>query len=157
MQFYSHSPVSQPIPVRIFFSLLASLLFKCGISKFISLLFCLSSQTSIASITSLMNIIHSYPSLTFQWVKVIFLLSYMLPKYIFFLLFFFHFVKALLGYDSHILQLTHSKYMLSHFSHVQLCVTPWTAAHQASPSLGFSRQEHQSGLPFPPPMHESEK
>ena len=30
------------------------------------------------------------------------------------------------------------------------------AAHQAQPSLGFSRQEHQSGLPFPPPMHESE-
>ena len=47
--------------------------------------------------------------------------------------------------------------MLSHFSHVQLCVTPWTAAHQALPSLGFSRQEHWSGLPFPSPMHESEK
>ena len=31
------------------------------------------------------------------------------------------------------------------------------AAHQASPSLGFSRQEHWSGLPFPSPMHESEK
>ena len=30
------------------------------------------------------------------------------------------------------------------------------AAHQASPSLGFSRQEHWSGLPFPPPMHASE-
>ena len=30
------------------------------------------------------------------------------------------------------------------------------AAHQAPPSLGFSRQEHWSGLPFPPPMHESE-
>ena len=30
-------------------------------------------------------------------------------------------------------------------------------AHQASPSLGFSRQEHWSGLPFPSPMHESEK
>jgi len=30
-------------------------------------------------------------------------------------------------------------------------------AHQAPPSLGFSRQEHWSGLPFPPPMHESEK
>ena len=38
---------------------------------------------------------------------------------------------------------------LSHFSHVQLCATPWTAAHQAPPSLGFSRQEHRSGLPFP--------
>ena len=30
------------------------------------------------------------------------------------------------------------------------------AAHQASPSLGFSRQEHWSGVPFPSPMHESE-
>ena len=32
-----------------------------------------------------------------------------------------------------------------------------TAAHQAPPTLGFSRQEHWSGLPFPSPMHESEK
>ena len=31
------------------------------------------------------------------------------------------------------------------------------AAHQAPPSLGFSRQEHWSGLPFPSPRHESEK
>ena len=31
------------------------------------------------------------------------------------------------------------------------------AAQQALPSLGFSRQEHWSGLPFPSPMHESEK
>ena len=46
---------------------------------------------------------------------------------------------------------------LSHFSRVQLCATPQTAAHQASPSLGFYRQEHWSGLPFPSPMHESEK
>ena len=47
--------------------------------------------------------------------------------------------------------------LLSRFSHVWLCVTPLTAAHQAPPSLGFSRQEHWSGLPFPSPMHESEK
>ena len=47
--------------------------------------------------------------------------------------------------------------LLSHFSCVQLCVTPYTAAHQASPSLGFSRQEHWNGLTFPSPMHESEK
>ena len=46
--------------------------------------------------------------------------------------------------------------LLSRFSRVQLCVTPQTAAHQAPPSLGFSRQEHWSGVPFPP-MHESEK
>ena len=30
-------------------------------------------------------------------------------------------------------------------------VTPWTVAHQAPPSLGFSRQEYWSGLPFPSP------
>ena len=47
--------------------------------------------------------------------------------------------------------------LLSRFSRVRLCATPQTAAHQAPPSLGFSRQEHWSGLPFPPPMHESEK
>ena len=39
--------------------------------------------------------------------------------------------------------------LLSRFSRVQLCVTPQTAAHQSPPSLGFSRQEHWSGLPFP--------
>ena len=37
--------------------------------------------------------------------------------------------------------------LLSHFSRVRLCATP---------SLGFSRQEHWSGLPFPSPMHKSE-
>ena len=47
--------------------------------------------------------------------------------------------------------------LLSRFSRVQLCATPETAAHQALPSLGFSRQEHWSGLTFPSPMHESEK
>ena len=47
--------------------------------------------------------------------------------------------------------------LLSPFSHVRLFATPQTAAHQATPSLGFSRQEHWSGLPFPSPMHESEK
>ena len=41
--------------------------------------------------------------------------------------------------------------VLSHFSHVWLCVTPWTAAHQAPLSMGFSRQEYWSGLPCPPP------
>ena len=47
--------------------------------------------------------------------------------------------------------------LLSHFSRVQLCVTPEMAAHQAPPSLGFSRQEHWSGLPLPSPRHESEE
>ena len=43
--------------------------------------------------------------------------------------------------------------LLSRFSRVQLCATPQTAAHQAPLSLGFSRQEYWSGLPFPSPMH----
>ena len=41
--------------------------------------------------------------------------------------------------------------VLSHFSRVGLFVTPWTVAHQAPPSMGFSRQEYWSGLPFPSP------
>ena len=36
-------------------------------------------------------------------------------------------------------------------SHVQLFVTPWYVACQAPPSLGFSRQEYWTGLPFPSP------
>ena len=47
--------------------------------------------------------------------------------------------------------------LLSHSRRVQLLVTPWTTAYQVPPSLGFSRQEHWSGLPFPSPVHESEK
>ena len=42
--------------------------------------------------------------------------------------------------------------LLSHFSHVRLCATPWTAAHQAPLSLGFSRQEHWSGSSFNNPL-----
>ena len=41
--------------------------------------------------------------------------------------------------------------MLSCFSHVRLCATPWTAVHQAPLSIGFSRQEYWSGLSFPSP------
>ena len=44
---------------------------------------------------------------------------------------------------------------LSRFSHVRLCAVPQTAAHQAPPSLGFSRQEHWSGLPSPSLCQES--
>ena len=45
--------------------------------------------------------------------------------------------------------------LLSHFSRVRLLVTPWTAAHQASPSMGFSRQEYWSGVPLPSPTREA--
>ena len=44
--------------------------------------------------------------------------------------------------------------LLNRFSRVQLCATPQTAAQQAPPSLGFSRQEYWSGLPFPSPTKE---
>ena len=37
-------------------------------------------------------------------------------------------------------------------SHVRLLATPWTAAYQAPPSMGFSRQEYWSGVPLPSPM-----
>ena len=40
--------------------------------------------------------------------------------------------------------------VLSHFSCVWLFVTSWTVAHQAPLSMGFSRQEYWSGLPWPP-------
>ena len=41
--------------------------------------------------------------------------------------------------------------LLSHFSRVQLCVTPWTAAYQAPPSRVFPRREYWSGVPLPSP------
>ena len=43
------------------------------------------------------------------------------------------------------------KVQVKSLSRVRLSVTPWTAAHQAPPSMGFSRQEYWSGLPFPSP------
>ena len=43
--------------------------------------------------------------------------------------------------------------LLSRFSRVRLCATPWTAAYQAPPSMGFARQEYWSGLPLPSPYH----
>ena len=41
--------------------------------------------------------------------------------------------------------------LLSHFSRVQLSVTPWIVAHQAPLSMAFPREGYQSGLPFSPP------
>ena len=43
------------------------------------------------------------------------------------------------------------KVKVKSLSRVQLFTTPWTAAYQAPPSMGFSRQEYWSGLPFPSP------
>ena len=60
------------------------------------------------------------------------------------------------SYLKHIPTLLLLLLLLSRFSRVRLCATPETAAHEAPLSLGFSRQEHWIGLPFPSPMHESE-
>ena len=49
------------------------------------------------------------------------------------------------------------KVKVKSLSHVRLLETPWTATYQAPQSMGFSRQEYWSGLPFPSPMYESEK
>ena len=68
--------------------------------------------------------------------------------------------KQLVSESCHLISLPNADLLLlllNHFSRVRLCATPETAAHEASPSLGFSRQEHWNGLPFPSPMHESEK
>ena len=40
---------------------------------------------------------------------------------------------------------------LKSLSRIRLFVTPWTVAYHAPPSMGFSRQEYWSGLPFPSP------
>ena len=72
-----------------------------------------------------------------------------------------HFSTALSKSYSEAIQPSHMSccwlLLLSRFSRVRLCGTPQTAAHQAPPSLEFSRQEHWSGSPFPSPMPESEK
>ena len=44
------------------------------------------------------------------------------------------------------------KVKVKSLSRVRLLATPWTAAHQAPPSMGFSRQEYWSGVPLPSPV-----
>ena len=44
------------------------------------------------------------------------------------------------------------KVKVKSLSRVRLLATPWTAAHQAPPSMGFSRQKYWSGLPLPSPI-----
>ena len=61
-----------------------------------------------------------------------------------------------LSFQNNLLFLNLLLLLLSRFSCVRLCATPEKAAHQASPSPGFSRQKHWGGLPFPSPMYESE-
>ena len=43
------------------------------------------------------------------------------------------------------------EFEINRYSRVRLFATPWTVAYQAPPSMGFSRQEYWSGLPFPSP------
>ena len=45
----------------------------------------------------------------------------------------------------------HERKKVKPLSHVQLFATPWTAAYQAPPSMGFSRREYWSGVPLPSP------
>ena len=61
-----------------------------------------------------------------------------------------YFGDSLHLFDSVSLHLTLYVFHYS-LSHVLLFATPWTVAHQAPLSVGFSRQEYWSGLPFPPP------
>ena len=62
---------------------------------------------------------------------------------------------TLLGFYIYTHTSTHAfmymKVKVKSLSHVRLFATPWTAAYQAPPSMGFSRQECWSGLPFPSP------
>ena len=55
------------------------------------------------------------------------------------------------GVGCHLLLQCMHACMLTSFSHVRLYAILWTAARQAPPSTGFSRQEHWSGLPFTSP------
>ena len=66
----------------------------------------------------------------------------------------FTFIKRLFSSSLSAVRVVSSAYLLlllSRLSSIRLCVTPWTEANQAPPSLGFSKQEHWSGLPFPSP------
>ena len=56
-----------------------------------------------------------------------------------------------LGWSQFFFQANTIKVKLKSLSHVQLFATPWTVAYQVPQSMGFSRQEYWSGLPFPSP------
>ena len=53
--------------------------------------------------------------------------------------------------EAHIWAYVWRKVKVKSLSRVRLFATPWTVAHQAPPSIGFSRQQYWSGLPFPSP------
>ena len=55
------------------------------------------------------------------------------------------------GHNIHCYEISHVWSEVKSLSHVRLFATPWTVACQAPLSMGFSRQEYWSGLPFPSP------
>ena len=59
--------------------------------------------------------------------------------------------KEILQYATTWMNLEDMKVKVKQLSCVRLFVTPWTIAYHAPPSMGFSRQEYWSGLPFPSP------
>ena len=61
--------------------------------------------------------------------------------------------KGLLPIFSFLKRKCYSFWMLSRFSHVQLCATLWTVNRQAPLSMGLSGQKYWGGLPCPPPRH----
>ena len=88
-------------------------------------------------------------------------LSWKVTEFSFFLYFFVFWLSGETSQEMnpiilHITNIQRRKYeslsmKVKSLSHVRLFATPWTVAYQASPSLGFSREEYWSGLPFPSP------
>ena len=60
-----------------------------------------------------------------------------------------HFIPQYINDTQKGLMLCSMKVKVKLLSSARLFVTPWTVAYQAPPSMGFSRQENWSGLPFP--------
>ena len=139
--YFAHFPVLSLLPTTCLFSVSVSLFlfrFSNSIYKWSYVAFVWLSSLSITLSPPMLSKVASFHS--FLWLSNI-------PLYECMCIFFIH-----SSIDGFLLLL-----LLSHFSPVRLHVIPETAAHQAPPSLGFSRQEHWSGLPFPSPMCESEK
>ena len=94
-------------------------------------------------------------SLRLEWLVKIHTWIIVLFFFFFFFFAFFHLsLENSFLNENYPLALLYSKVcacVLSHFSHVWLFATTWTVARQAPLSTGFTRQEHWSGWPCPPP------
>ena len=53
--------------------------------------------------------------------------------------------------NTYYMPITYTRLKVKSLSRVRFFAIPWTVAHQAPPSMEFSRQEYWSGLPFPSP------